>query len=311
MNDSTKIALTKLVKQQADALGFSWCGIAQAKFLDDEAARLETFLNKGFQGEMKYLENYFDKRLDPTKLVDGAKSVISLAFNYFQEMEFEKDEPKIARYAFGEDYHEVLKEKLKQIVAAIETKTGKISARCFVDSAPVLERVWATKAGFGWVGKNTMLINKQMGSYFFLAEIICDVELNYDEPFAKDYCGTCNNCVESCPTQAIQGDKTMDGSKCISYFTIELKKEIPTEFQGKWDDWIFGCDICQEVCPWNRFSKSTAEEHFKPLLPFSEMQKKDWLEITHEIFDTKLKASPMHRAGLEKIKQNINAVMKK
>ncbi len=308
MNNTNKYQLTQFIKQQAQELGFAWCGIASAKFLEQEAVRLETFLNKEFQGDMKYLENHFEKRVDPAKLVEGAKSVISFAFNYFQEIDFENGQPKISRYALGEDYHVVLKDKLFQIVNGLEQKIGKFSVRCFVDSAPVLERKWATEAGFGWVGKNTMTINKQMGSYFFLCEIICDLELEYDAPFVKDYCGTCNKCVEACPTQAIHGDNTMDGSKCISYFTIELKKEIPAEFQKQWSDWIFGCDICQEVCPWNKFAKANNEEYFKPLMNWNEMKKNDWLDITNKIFDSQLKKSPMHRAGLKKIQQNIQAI---
>ena len=301
--------LSQLIKQEAKHLGFEWCGIAKAEFLEQEAHRLENFLNNNWQGEMNYLANHFDKRLNPALLVEGAKSVISLAFNYHQPIDFKNGEPKISQYAFGTDYHFVLKEKLKKIVGVIEEKTGKISARCFVDSAPVLERAWASKSGFGWIGKNTMLINKQMGSYFFLAEIICDVALTYDNSITKDYCGTCNKCVQACPTQAIHGDKTMDGSKCISYFTIELKKEIPTEFLSHLDDWIFGCDICQTVCPWNRFAKATTEEQFKPLLALP-MKKKDWLEITNEVFNKTLKYSPMQRTGIEKIKQTIQLQMK-
>jgi epoxyqueuosine reductase len=303
-------SLTQFVKQRAAQLGFAWCGVAKAEFLANEAPRLETFLKENRHAEMGYMANHFDKRLNPTLLVDGAKSVISFAFNYHQSIDNELSVPKISQYALGEDYHIVLKEKLKQLVDELQTQVGKFSARCFVDSAPVLERAWAAKAGFGWIGKNTMMINKQMGSYFFLAEIICDIELEYDNTIAHDYCGTCNKCVESCPTQAINGDKTMDGSKCISYFTIELKKEIPTEYEGRWNDWIFGCDICQTVCPWNRFAKASTEELFKPLLPFNNMQKQDWLDITAEVFNSQLKKSPMHRGGLQKIQQNIRQVMK-
>ncbi len=310
MLKNSKTELTQFIKQRAVELGFSWCGIAEAKFLEREAKHVEAFINKGFHGEMKYLENHFEKRLDPRKLVDGAKSVISFAFNYFQENNFSNSEIKVSQYAWGKDYHEVLKEKLKLIVNDLETKIGKFNARCFVDSAPVLERSWAANAGFGWIGKNTMMINKQMGSYFFLAEIICDLELNYDDAIAKDYCGSCNKCVESCPTQAIHGDKTMDGSKCISYFTIELKKEMTTDFQQKWNDWIFGCDICQQVCPWNRFSKPNTEDNFMPLFDFEKQTKKDWLEMTDEIFNSTFKYSPLKRAGLQKIKNNIASLKK-
>jgi epoxyqueuosine reductase len=247
------------------------------------------------------MENYFDKRLNPTLLVDGAKSVISFAFNYYAENVFEKGLPKISRYAYGEDYHEVIKEKLKELLYNIQQHYGEMNGRCFVDSAPILDRAWAKKSGFGWVGKNTMLINKNAGSYFFLAEMLIDVELDYDAAIYKDYCGTCNKCVEACPTDAIHGDKTMDGSKCISYFTIELKNEIPSEMQGKWKDWMFGCDICQEVCPWNRFAQQTNESKFKPLTDFNNL---NWQEITEDVFKIVFAKSPLKRAGINKLKHN-------
>jgi epoxyqueuosine reductase len=294
-------SLTQFIKSEAQRLGFFWCGISKAEFLEEEAPRLESFLQKGFHGEMKYMENHFDKRLNPTLLVDGAKSVISFAFNYYAESVFEKGSPKISRYAYGEDYHEVIKEKLKELLHNIQQHYGEINGRCFVDSAPILDRAWAKKSGLGWVGKNTMLINKQAGSYFFLAEMIVDVALEYDSTIYKDYCGTCNKCVEACPTQAINGDKTMDGSKCISYFTIELKNEIPAEMQNQWNDWMFGCDICQEVCPWNRFAKQNNEPKFKPLTNFNNL---NWQEITEDIFKKVFAKSPFKRAGLNKLKQN-------
>ncbi|MFM2049376.1 MAG: hypothetical protein RI955_1924, partial [Bacteroidota bacterium] len=270
--------------------------------------RLESFLQKGFHGEMKYMENYFDKRLNPILLVDGAKSVISFAFNYYAESVFEKGSPKISRYAYGEDYHEVIKEKLKELLHNIQQHYGEINGRCFVDSAPILDRAWAKKSGLGWVGKNTMLINKSEGSYFFLAEMIVDVALEYDSTIYKDYCGTCNKCVEACPTQAINGDKTMDGSKCISYFTIELKNEIPAEVQNQWNDWMFGCDICQQVCPWNRFAKQNNEPKFKPLTNFNNL---NWHEITEDVFKKVLAKSPLKRAGLKKLQDNVAFILNK
>ncbi|MEY4876622.1 MAG: hypothetical protein RL708_1771 [Bacteroidota bacterium] len=329
-------SLTQFIKTEAQRLGFFWCGISKAEFLEEEAPRLENFLQKGFHGEMKYMENHFDKRLNPQLLVDGAKSVISFAFNYYAESVFEnrplrktpffsvgedKDEvannhfskksiasPKISRYAYGEDYHEVIKEKLKELLHSIQQHYGEINGRCFVDSAPILDRAWAKKSGLGWVGKNTMLINKNEGSYFFLAEMIIDVALEYDSTIYKDYCGTCNKCIEACPTQAINGDKTMDGSKCISYFTIELKNEIPTEMQNQWNDWMFGCDICQQVCPWNRFAKQNNEPKFKPLTDFSNL---NWQEITEDVFKKVFAKSPLKRAGLKKLQDNVAFVLNK
>jgi epoxyqueuosine reductase len=301
------ISISQFVKNEAHDLGFFWCGISKANYLSEEAPRLESFLNKGFQGEMKYLENYFDKRLDPRKLVDGAKSVISFAFNYYSEKQFETGIPKISKYAYGEDYHEVIKEKLKLLLLKIQQNYGEINGRCFVDSAPVLDRAWAKKSGFGWIGKNTMLINSKAGSYFFLAELIIDAELEYDDEINKDYCGTCTKCVDACPTQAINGDKTMDGSKCISYFTIELKNEIPETIQGQWKDWVFGCDICQDVCPWNKFAKQNNEPAFKPLFNF---ESNEFTEITNEIFNKHFSKSALKRAGFNKLKNNIQFIFK-
>ncbi|MFM2226120.1 MAG: hypothetical protein RJA07_2322 [Bacteroidota bacterium] len=301
-------SLTQFIKLEAQRLGFFWCGISKAEFLEEEAPRLESFLQKGFHGEMKYMENYFDKRLDPRKLMDGTKSVISFAFNYYAENVFENGSSKISRYAYGEDYHEVIKEKLKELLHNIQQQYGKINGRCFVDSAPILDRAWAKKSGLGWVGKNTMLINKNEGSYFFLAEMMIDVELDYDSTIYKDYCGTCNKCVEACPTQAIHGDKTMDGSKCISYFTIELKNEIPSEVQNQWNDWMYGCDICQEVCPWNRFAQQNNEPKFKPLSDFNNL---NWHEITEDVFRKVFAKSPLKRAGLKKLQDNVAFILKK
>ena len=250
---------TSFIKAKAVELGFSFCGIAKAEFLEDEAPRLEDWLKRGYQGKMSYLENYFDKRLDPRLLVPGAKSVISLGYNYSPSQEIvSKDNLKIARYAYGEDYHIVVKDKLRELLEEIQKCVGDVQGRAFVDSAPVMERPWAQRAGNGWIGKNSLLLNKQMGSYFFLAELIVDLELEHDSPI-KDYCGTCKACMDACPTEAIPEPYVVDGSKCISYFTIELKEAIPDSVQGKFENWVFGCDICQEVCPWNRFSKPHTE----------------------------------------------------
>ncbi|MEI7802514.1 MAG: tRNA epoxyqueuosine(34) reductase QueG, partial [Bacteroidota bacterium] len=243
---------TQQIKTEAARLGFDFCGIAKAEFLSDDARRLENWLQQGMHGKMHYMENWFDKRVDPRKLVPDAKSVISLMLNYFPEEMQQKDLPKISKYAFGTDYHFVIKEKLKDLLSFINENIGEVNGRAFVDSAPILERTWAQKTGLGWIGKNGMLINKNAGSYFFLAELILDIELYYDSLMTADYCGTCTKCIDACPTDAILPDKVVDGSKCISYLTIELKNEIPTEFKNKMDGWAFGCDVCQDVCPWNR-----------------------------------------------------------
>jgi epoxyqueuosine reductase len=250
---------TFFIKQKAKELGFSFCGISKAAFLEEEAPRLEEWLKRNYQGKMSYLENHFDKRLDPTLLVPGAKSVISLLYNYSPAKDLSQPgEYKIAKYAYGEDYHFVIKDKLKEFVAAIRENIGDVQGRAFVDSAPVMERAWAQKSGIGWIGKNSLLLNREMGSFFFIAELIVDLELNYDGP-TKDYCGTCTACMDACPTDAIPEPFVVDASKCISYFTIELKEEIPAEVKGKFENWIFGCDICQDVCPWNRFAKPHQE----------------------------------------------------
>jgi epoxyqueuosine reductase len=251
---------TILVKQLATELGFDFCGIAKATKLDEDARRLESWLNKGMQGSMHYMERYFDLRIDPGKLVPGAKSVITLLLNYFPNEKQHNDALKISKYAYGKDYHEVIREKLNKYIENLKSGIGDFHGRGFVDSAPVLERTWAQRSGLGWVAKNGNLINKQMGSFFFIATLITDLDLQPDEPFAKDYCGTCSRCIDACPTDAILPGKVVDGSKCISYFTIELKDMlIPTEMKGKFENWMFGCDICQDVCPWNRFSKPTNE----------------------------------------------------
>lgn len=298
------------IKKIAGELGFSYCGIAKAEFLEEEAPRLEEWLKRGYQGKMSYLENHFDKRLDPTLLVPGAKSVISLIYNYYPEKDLSKENPesyKLAKYAYGEDYHYVVKDKLKLFLQRIEETIGKVEGRAFVDSAPVHERAWAKKAGLGWIGKNSLLLNKTMGSFFFLAELIIDLELEYDGPI-KDYCGTCTACMDACPTEAITQPYVVDGSKCISYFTIELKEEIPSEVKGKFENWIFGCDICQDVCPWNSFSKPTNESRFQPQTQLENMTRNDWEEITDEVFKSLFRNSAVTRTRFEGLKRNITFV---
>ena len=308
MNPAKENNYTNFIKSQAAELGFSFCGISKAEFLTEEANRLEEWLKRGYQGKMSYLENNVDKRLDPRLLVDGAKSVVSLIYNYYPKEDInQQGDLKIARYAYGEDYHFVIKEKLKILLNRLQESIGEIHGRAFVDSAPVMERQWAAKSGLGWLGKNSLLLNKKMGSYFFLAELIIDLELAYDGPI-KDYCGTCTACMDACPTDAIATPYVVDGSKCISYFTIELKEEIPAEVKGKFENWIFGCDICQEVCPWNRFSKSHDEPRFEPHESLKEMKKDDWVEITDEVFQKLFKKSAVKRTKLEGLKRNIRFV---
>lgn len=296
---------TSIIKQHAKRLGFLSCGISKAAFLEEEAPRLEDWLNKNRNGQMAYMENYFDKRLDPTKLVEGSKSVISLLLNYYPS-EFQNTESyKISKYAYGEDYHFVIKEKLKDLLQFIQEEIGQVSGRAFVDSAPVLDKAWAAKSGLGWIGKNSNLITQKVGSFYFIAELIVDLELEYDNP-VTDHCGTCTACIDACPTDAIVAPYVVDGSKCISYFTIELKDNIPQEVKGKFNDWMFGCDICQDVCPWNRFSKPHQEPLFnanKELLSFS---KKDWEEITQETFQKVFKNSAVKRTKLDGFVRNIN-----
>jgi epoxyqueuosine reductase len=296
---------TQMVKQAAQQEGFFYCGISKAEFLEEEAPRLEAWLKQGMHGRMGYLANHFDKRLDPRLLVPGAKSVITLLYNYFPAQDHNTDqEVKIAKYAFGEDYHFVIKDKLKSLMQQIQQGVGEVQGRVFVDSAPVMERAWAQKSGAGWIGKNSLLLNKQQGSFFFLAELIIDLELEPDGP-VKDYCGTCTACMDACPTEAIPAPYVVDGSKCISYLTIELKEEIPAEFQGKMDGWAFGCDICQDVCPWNRFSKPHNEPAFQAHPQLKEMRSQDWQELTHEVFQHLFKRSAVKRAGFEGLKKNI------
>lgn len=294
-----------LINQEAKRLGFDSCGIAKAEFLEEEASNLELWLKKGYQGKMSYMENYFDKRLDPRLLVDGAKSVISLSYNYFPEDTQSKDSYKISKYAYGEDYHHVIKSKLKELTFFIQENIGQVNGRAFVDSAPVLERAWAQKSGLGWIGKHSLLLKKNRGSFFFLAELILDLELEYDNPFVTDHCGSCTKCIDACPTDAILPNNTVNGSKCISYFTIELKEELPTSVKGKFEDWMFGCDICQDVCPWNRFATPHSEEKFNPHPDLLSMTKKDWDEITDDVFKQVFKKSAVKRTKLSGLKRNI------
>lgn len=294
---------TSLIKSIAADLGFSFCGISKAEFLKEDAPRLEEWLKRGYHGKMGYMENHFEKRLDPTLLVPGAKSVISLIYNYYPKKKLNGD-LKIAKYAYGEDYHFVIKDKLKTFLQQIHEQIGEVDGRAFVDSGPVMERTWAKKSGIGWIGKNSLLLNKSMGSFFFLAELIVDLELEYDGP-VKDHCGTCTACMDACPTEAIPQPYVVDGSKCISYFTIELKEEIPTEVKGKFNNWIFGCDICQDVCPWNSFSKPHQETRFNPHSELGNMKQQDWKEITEEVFQKLFKKSAVKRTRLEGLKKNI------
>ena len=297
---------SQLIKQKAEKFGFQSCGISKAEFLEEEAPRLEAWLNKGYHGEMKYMENHFDKRLNPTLLVDGAKSVISLSYNYFPKVKIDEiNNFKISKYAYGEDYHEVIKDILKNMVAELQEEIGEFGFRVFVDSAPVLEKAWARKSGLGWVGKNANLITKKHGSFYFLAEIICDLELDYDLA-VTDHCGSCRACIDACPTQAIVSDRIVDGSKCISYATIELKNEIPDYFNGKMDDWMFGCDVCQDVCPWNRFSAPTLQEKFAPNFQKLNFRKNEWKELTQELFSEIFKKSAVKRTKFSGLMRNVN-----
>lgn len=307
MHSQVVIDRTRIVKQLARVNGFDFCGISKAEKLDEEAKQLESWLNQDLHGKMGYMANHFDMRIDPGLLVPGAKSVISLSFNYYPEdydSTNKSDNLKISRYAQGDDYHKVVKRKLKQLVAEIESAVGQIDGRVFVDSAPVLEKAWAKRSGIGWVGKHTNLISKEQGSYFFLAEIISDLELEPDGPIV-DYCGTCTKCIDACPTDAIFEPYKLDASKCISYLTIELKDAIPAEFAGKMENWIFGCDICQEVCPWNRFSKPHQVPEFLPKAELQGMKQTDWLELTEDVFQSVFEKSAVKRTKFEGLKRNI------
>lgn len=300
---------TQFIKSFAKTLGFDFCGIAKATRLDEDALRLESWLNKGLHGKMKYMENYFDLRIDPTKLVPGAKSVITLLLNYFPSEQQRKDVPQVSKYAYGKDYHEVIREKLKVFLQMIKENIGDVHGRGFADSAPVLEKTWAQKSGLGWIAKNGNLITKQYGSFFFIATLIVDLELEYDDPFTKDFCGTCTMCIDVCPTNAILDDKVIDGSKCISYFTIELKDMlIPDKMKGQFANKMFGCDICQDVCPWNRFSKPTKEVAFTPLPQILNFTTTDWEDLTEESFKIIFKDSPLKRSKYEGIKRNLKFI---
>lgn len=309
MPDQKAEFLSRFIKAQSHVLGFDYCGISPARRLDDDARRLEKWLNKGMHGSMRYMENHFDLRVDPAKLVPGAKSVISLLYNYFPDVSPAEGTPKISKYAWGRDYHTVIRQKLNELMARIREHTGEFQGRGFVDSAPVLEKTWASLSGLGWVGKNGNLINKQQGSFFFIATLITDLETSYDDAYAKDFCGSCTKCIGACPTQAIGNDKVVDGSKCISYFTIELKEMmIPENMQGKFDNWIFGCDTCQDVCPWNRFSIPHKEKGFEPVPGLLDMSVADWKDMSEENFRERFRDSPLWRPGYKGLMRNLHFV---
>ena len=299
-----KTKYTQLVKAEAKRLGFDFCGISKATFLEEEAPRLENWLNNNMHGQMDYMANYFDKRLDPRLLVDEAKSVISLLLNYYPEQKQNSSAPKISKYAYGNDYHEVIKNKLKEFLNTLQQNIGEINGRAFVDSAPVLDKAWAKKSGLGWIGKHTNLINKESGSFYFIAELIIDVELDYDGP-VNDYCGTCTKCIDACPTNAIVAPYVVDGSKCISYLTIELKENIPTEFKNKTDNWAFGCDVCQDVCPWNRFSQPHNEPQFNSTNGMMTFTSDQWYDMSEEVFNKVFKNSAIKRTKFKGLRRNL------
>ncbi|MCC5944384.1 MAG: tRNA epoxyqueuosine(34) reductase QueG [Bernardetiaceae bacterium] len=310
-NPIHKQILSEQIKEKAHELGFDFCGISRAQALDEEARKLELWLNQGKHGEMQWMENYFDKRIDPRKLVEGAKSVVSLLYNYAppkEEILHQQDGYKISKYAYGKDYHRVLKKKLKKLVFWLKDIVGDFQGRAFVDSAPVMDKIWAVRGGIAWQGKNSLAINPKQGSFFFIAELISDLELEYDNNPMRDYCGSCTRCLEACPTNAITEPYVVDASRCISYFTIELKDEIPTNVKGKFENWIFGCDICQDVCPWNRRSKPHQEPAFLPKEALQKMNKTDWQEITEEVFNQLFEGSPLRRTKFEGLKRNIKFV---
>jgi epoxyqueuosine reductase len=300
---------TAIIKRIAHDLGFEACGIAEARFLEEEANKLENWLKKDFHGRMDYMANNFDLRLDPKKLVPGAKSVVSLLFNYYPDKDLAKEgNYKVAKYAYGEDYHFVLKRKLKTLLQRASEEIGEINGRAFVDSAPVMERQWAQLAGLGWLGKNSLLLNKRLGSFYFIAELIIDLPLIYDNPITTDHCGSCTRCIDACPTDAIVGNGVVDASKCISYYTIELKSEFSIESDKNFENWVFGCDICQDVCPWNRFSKPNTESSFLPSPEFEQMNKQSWQELTEDVFQKLFRKSPLKRTKLTGIQRNINFI---
>ena len=308
MNISEK---SQFIKSLASAAGFDFCGIAAARHLDDDARKLENWLQQGKQGDMHYMEKHFDLRVNPYKLLPGAKSVICFLINYYPDADQENNTPKISKYAYGKDYHEIIRPKLQLILAQMKEKFGDFHGRGFVDSAPVLERSWAVISGLGWVGKNGNLIHKKSGSFFFIATLIVDLELAYDEPEQSDYCGTCTRCIDACPTGAIEPDKVVNGSKCISYFTIELKDLlIPDTMKNKFEDWMFGCDICQDVCPWNRFSRPTQEIAFTPIAEILHYNENDWEEMTESGFKKIFADSPLKRAKYQGIRRNLHFLKK-
>ena len=306
--DSNAQNNSKLIKNKAKHLGFISCGISKADFLEEEAPRLEKWLNQNHNGKMAYMEKNFDKRLDPRLLVPDSKSVISLLFNYYtNQKQHDNQAPKISTYAFGEDYHFVIKRKLKELMSYIKSEIGDVGGRVFVDSAPIMEKAWASRSGLGWIGKNTNLISKKTGSFFFIAELIIDLELEYDHP-TTDHCGSCTACIDACPTEALIAPYKIDGSKCISYLTIELKDQIPSEFKGKMDNWVFGCDACQTVCPWNRFSKQNNEASFDSSKDLLTLNKKDWEEMTEDVFEILFQNSAVKRTKYEGLKRNIKFI---
>jgi epoxyqueuosine reductase len=308
MNTAEK---SQFVKSLAANAGFEHCGIAAARPLDDDARKLENWLQQGKQGHMHYMEKHFDLRVNPYKLLPGAKSVICFLINYFPDTDQERNIPKISKYAYGKDYHDIIRPKLQFILSRMKEEFGDFHGRGFVDSAPVLERSWAVLSGLGWVGKNGNLIHKRKGSFFFIATLIVDLELAYDAPQMSDYCGSCTRCIDACPTQAIENDKVVDGSKCISYFTIELKDLlIPDQMKDKFSNWMFGCDICQDVCPWNRFSRPTKESDFSPIPEILYYNEKDWEELTEESFKNLFASSPLKRAKYQGIKRNLHFLRK-
>ena len=301
---NNKEKYTQIIKAESKRLGFLSCGISKAGFLEEEAPRLEKWLNNHMNGQMIYMENHFDKRLNPQVLVEDSKSVISLLLNYYPTESQNLESYKISKYAYGQDYHFVIKDKLKELLNTIQTEIGEVSGRAFVDSAPVLDKAWAAKSGLGWIGKNSNLITQKVGSFYFIAELIIDLELDYDKP-TTDHCGSCTACIDACPTEAIVSPYVVDGSKCISYFTIELKDNLPLEMKGKFNDWAFGCDICQDVCPWNRFSKPHKEPLFNANHEILSFSKKDWEEITSETFNKVFKNTSVKRTKFEGFKRNI------
>ena len=302
---NNKATYSTIIKAEAKRLGFLSCGISKADFLEEEAPRLETWLNKNMNGDMHYMENHFDKRLDPTLLVEGSKSVVSLLLNYYPSQKQTVNSYKLSKYAYGNDYHHVIKHKLKSLLYFIQDEIGDVNGRAFVDSAPVLDKAWAAKSGLGWIGKHSNLLTQQVGSFYFIAELIIDLELEYDHA-TTDHCGTCTKCIDACPTDAITEPYVVDGSKCISYFTIELKENLPSAFKGKFDDWMFGCDICQDVCPWNRFSKPHNEPMLNPHPELLDMTKKDWDEITEDTFKKVFQKSAVKRTKFAGLKRNVN-----